>query len=264
MAINFPNSPTNGQTFTDPNGSKWVYETATNSWTAEGTSSQIVDATETDKGIVQLATTAEVTTGTNTTKVITPAGLKVELNKKVNLAGGTMTGNLTLPNLIATASVQGALQHLPSITLSGVSTDLTGIPTWAKRLTLVFNNIKTSGASSLLIVLGTPSGVDGSHYFSYATAVVPPTTLAVAQTSNGISIGSPGGAASALVALLTITRFDGFAWAYTGSSSNTSSSNGVFITGLKGMSESLTRVRITTVSGADTFTAGSVSLIYEG
>jgi len=36
MAINFPNSPTNGQVFTDPNGTKWTYESATKSWTAEG------------------------------------------------------------------------------------------------------------------------------------------------------------------------------------------------------------------------------------
>jgi hypothetical protein len=99
MAINFPNTPTDGQVFIDPNGASWTYNTATNSWTAEGASSQIVDATETDKGIVQLATAAEVTTGTNTTKAVTPAGLKVELDKKVNLAGDTMTGNLTVPSL---------------------------------------------------------------------------------------------------------------------------------------------------------------------
>ena len=35
MAINFPDSPTNGQTYTDPGtGQTWTYELATNSWTA--------------------------------------------------------------------------------------------------------------------------------------------------------------------------------------------------------------------------------------
>ena len=37
-------------------------------------------------GVVQLASTAEVTAGTNSSKAVTPAGLKVELDKKVNLA----------------------------------------------------------------------------------------------------------------------------------------------------------------------------------
>jgi hypothetical protein len=36
MALNFPNTPTDGQVWTDPNGQSWVYETATNSWTAKG------------------------------------------------------------------------------------------------------------------------------------------------------------------------------------------------------------------------------------
>jgi hypothetical protein len=35
-ALNFPNTPANGQKWTDPGGQPWVYETATNSWTAEG------------------------------------------------------------------------------------------------------------------------------------------------------------------------------------------------------------------------------------
>jgi len=36
MALNFPNTPTNAQSYVDPNGHIWVYETATNSWTAQG------------------------------------------------------------------------------------------------------------------------------------------------------------------------------------------------------------------------------------
>jgi hypothetical protein len=161
MALNFPNTPTNAQSYVDPNGHIWVYETATNSWTAQGApvagmvykgpidvttapptgattgslftvstggtpnagfvglptnvpvGSQIIfdgakwqlmsatqpDATETVKGIVELATAAETTTGTDATRAVHPAGLKVELDKKVKLAGDTMTGNLTVPSL---------------------------------------------------------------------------------------------------------------------------------------------------------------------
>jgi hypothetical protein len=144
MALNFPNTPTNAQSYVDPNGHIWVYETATNSWTAQGApvagmvykgpidvttapptgattgslftvstggtpnagfvglptnvpvGSQIIfdgakwqlmsttqpDATETVKGIVELATAAETTTGTDATRAVHPAGLKVELDKK--------------------------------------------------------------------------------------------------------------------------------------------------------------------------------------
>ena len=54
------------------------------------------DATETQKGHVELATAAETTTGTDNTRAVHPAGLKVELDKKVNNAGGAMTGQLTI------------------------------------------------------------------------------------------------------------------------------------------------------------------------
>jgi hypothetical protein len=75
-----------------------------------GTAGRVVDAaqlkahtpanaTETVKGIVELATAAETTTGTDATRAVHPAGLKVELDKKVNKAGDTMTGNLTVPSL---------------------------------------------------------------------------------------------------------------------------------------------------------------------
>ena len=53
-------------------------------------------ATETAAGIVELATAAETTTGTDNTRAVHPAGLKVELDKKVKKAGDTMTGDLVM------------------------------------------------------------------------------------------------------------------------------------------------------------------------
>ena len=163
MALNFPNTPTNAQSYVDPNGHIWVYETATNSWTAQGApvagmvykgpidvttapptgattgslftvstggtpnagfvglptnvpvGSQVIfdgakwqlmsttqpDATETVKGIVELATAAETTTGADATRAVHPAGLKVELDKKAPLASPALTGTPTAPTAAA-------------------------------------------------------------------------------------------------------------------------------------------------------------------
>lgn len=51
-------------------------------------------ASETVRGIVELATAAETTTGTDATRAVHPAGLRVELLKKLNLTGGTLTGGI--------------------------------------------------------------------------------------------------------------------------------------------------------------------------
>ncbi|MFH6942847.1 hypothetical protein [Flavobacterium sp. FlaQc-50] len=59
-------------------------------------SPSVVASTESKAGKVQLATEAETTTGTDKTKAVHPAGLKFELDKKLNLLGGTMTGDLSM------------------------------------------------------------------------------------------------------------------------------------------------------------------------
>ena len=56
---------------------------------------KIPQATDTVAGVVELATDAETTTGSLTTRAITPANAKVELDKKLALAGGTLTGAVT-------------------------------------------------------------------------------------------------------------------------------------------------------------------------
>jgi hypothetical protein len=60
-----------------------------------------VAGTETAVGHVQLATAAETTTGTLNTKAVHPAGLKVELDKKANLASPALTGTPTAPTATA-------------------------------------------------------------------------------------------------------------------------------------------------------------------
>ena len=59
------------------------------------------NASETVKGIVELATAAETTTGTDNTRAVHPAGLKVELDKKAPLAGPTFTGVPKAPTAAA-------------------------------------------------------------------------------------------------------------------------------------------------------------------
>jgi hypothetical protein len=61
--------------------------------------SPVVDATDTLKGIVELATTAEATTGTDTTRAVTPAGLKAVGDTK---AASSHTHSVT--NLTATGT----------------------------------------------------------------------------------------------------------------------------------------------------------------
>ena len=57
-------------------------------------------ATEATAGVVELATAAETTTGTDALRAVTPAGLKVELDKKAALDSPALTGTPTAPTAI--------------------------------------------------------------------------------------------------------------------------------------------------------------------
>lgn len=52
------------------------------------------DASETQKGLVELATNTEAATGTDTTRAVTPANIKPLLDAKLSLTGGTMAGTI--------------------------------------------------------------------------------------------------------------------------------------------------------------------------
>ena len=70
-------------------------------------------------GHIRLATAAEVTTGTDDEKAVTPAGAKVELDKKLLIAGGTMSGILQLQNNTSYETGQGRNVFLSTGTASG-------------------------------------------------------------------------------------------------------------------------------------------------
>lgn len=76
-------------------------------------------ASETQAGIVELATPAETTTGTDSIRAVHPAGLKVELDKKWSIVNYNY-GNLAAPPILVTGSA------VTSIQFTGLNANLHG------------------------------------------------------------------------------------------------------------------------------------------
>jgi hypothetical protein len=148
---------------------------------------------------------------------------------------------------------------------SGTSIDFTSIPSWVKRITVMFNGVSTNSTSFKQIQFGTLSGVETSGYVG-------------AYAYGGSGAGSNGGVATtgfvigSNVAAETLHGSFIFSllnsstnlWAMQGSVAN---STGTFYfyncAGTKALAGTLDRVRITTVNGTDTFDAGSINILYE-
>jgi len=146
---------------------------------------------------------------------------------------------------------------------SGTSIDFTGIPSWVKRVTVMFNGVSTSGVSVYQVQLGITSGFQTTGYtggYSYNGA-----TNAGAAVTTGFGIFNDGGGnfkSGSLVLSLSGANI----WTCHGVFAQTGAAPGynLFTAGTVTLSGTLDRVRITTVNGTDTFDAGSINILYEG
>jgi hypothetical protein len=144
---------------------------------------------------------------------------------------------------------------------SGTSIDFTSIPSWVKRITVMFNAVSTNGASNRLIQIGTGGTATTSGYVS-ATSLLYVAVSITTATTGFIVFGDS--APYQTIGTYTISNISGNIWVISGNAINTQTTP--FATSTAGnvtLSGVLNMVRITTVNGTDTFDNGSVNIFYE-
>ena len=143
---------------------------------------------------------------------------------------------------------------------TGTSVDFTGIPSWVKRVTAMFNGVSTNGTSNLLVQIGSGS-ITSSGYTSCAVQLAASNTTASA-TSGYIATGA-NSTALFLSGHLVVTNVSDNIWVASSTLASTTGNN-QSATGVVTLSNTLDRIRITTANGTDTFDAGSINILYEG
>jgi hypothetical protein len=170
---------------------------------------------------------------------------------------GATAGSLEFADKLVSGTAQAST--------SGTAIDFTGIPSWAKRVTVMFDRVSLNGASEPTIQIGTSGGIQTTGYTG----------------ACGFSGPSGGGSAFStgfrlFVDLAAANSFSGIAtlclssvsttgtWVHSGlishSDGNAYTTSGA---GSKTLSGTLDRVRITADNGTDTFDAGSINIMYE-
>jgi hypothetical protein len=170
---------------------------------------------------------------------------------------------------VLSTGVSGTLvQGTAVASTSGTSIDFTSIPSWVKRITVMFQGVSTSGTSDYLIRLGTSGGVVSSGYVASASTQNSGFQYVSLTSSVGLifsNIGGGGGTASQLWSgLVIISLVSGNNWASFGNIINNVNGYPGTSAGSIALGGTLDRVRITTVNGTDTFDAGSINIQYEG
>jgi hypothetical protein len=191
-------------------------------------------------------------------KLLSSGGGSVEINPPSTASNFVAT----MPAGTGTVAVQGVSSNIvsgTSVTASGTSVDFTGIPSWVKRITVMFSGVSTSGTSVPLIQIGagsvTTSGYVGGGYTSNVNN---------ANSTTGFITGGTISASINKHGIATITLLGSNLWLCSyaggwGGALGTGDVAGGSIT----LAGTLDRVRITTVNGTNTFDAGSINILYE-
>jgi hypothetical protein len=176
------------------------------------------------------------------------------------VAGTTFTGSsFTVP----TGTLYPLVSGTAVASTSGTSIDFTGIPSTAKRITVMFQGVSTTGTSNYVVRIGN-STFTATGYVS-------------AMTYTNLSSNSSVGLADTTGYLLT--RDTGASVSFTGEMRINLLSNFIYVaafnaiggsggptyqgSGLLNLGSVLDRVRITTLNGTDTFDAGSINIMWE-
>jgi hypothetical protein len=181
-------------------------------------------------------------------------------------------GSTTIPTLSATTitgtSVRGGITSGTSVaSTSGVSIDFTGIPSWVKRVTVMFNGVSTSGTSPIIVQLAASGTVQTTGYTGTMTQTQQAQTNVVTTLSSGFTITDATGsvAAQTMYGAMTLTLMTSNDFMATGLFGSPPATTRMFsLAGYKSLGATLDRVRITTVNGTDTFDAGSINILFEG
>lgn len=148
---------------------------------------------------------------------------------------------------------------------SGTSIDFTSIPSWVKRITVMFSGVSTNGTSQVQVQLGTSSGIVTSGYLGTAT-VFATNAIATANTSSGFQLYFQvlDTAAAIRHGQLIISNVSGNVWVGNGNFGLSNSTYATAISAGISLASALDRVRITTIApGTDLFDAGSINIMYE-
>lgn len=154
--------------------------------------------------------------------------------------------------------VRGTSQTAPFT--DNTRAEFTGIPSWVKRVTVMFNGVSTNGTSLIQVQIGSGS-FTASGYVGAVTSTT--STPVVGTSTTGFPVIGQGSAGSSITAQLVLTNISGNIWV-AGVSGFAISTTPICGGGTVTLSGALDRVRVITVNGTDTFDTGSiVNILYE-
>lgn len=170
------------------------------------------------------------------------------------------TGEVVIPNLPAKLDTDKNIVLGTAVAATGTVIDFTGIPSTAKRVTVMFRSVSTTGASPLLIRLGTSGGLTISGYSGSTADILGVQAVLV---STGFQIGTAVSSGALCDGAIVIENYTGNSWVAQGNVARSDAGQIYVVAGSVALAAVLDRIRITTANGTDTFDAGTINISWE-
>jgi hypothetical protein len=166
-------------------------------------------------------------------------------------------------------SWSGTLVSGTAITLTNqTAPEFTGIPSWAKRITVMFGGVSTNGTGIPIVQLGTSSGFTTSGYTSNGITGNSNVVVTTTNTTTGFATENHNPYFTAVATRngqMIISLVGNNVWVSTSiiAAVVAGSPSAAFQGGLVTLSGTLDRIRLY-IDGTQQFDAGTINILYEG
>lgn len=153
-------------------------------------------------------------------------------------------------------NVSGALSSGTAQSASGLGTavNFTDIPSWVKRITIMFAGLSLSGGGTMCVQLGDSGGIEQTGYLGADSGGNSHTV--------GFNLTTPALTANdSISSNAFLTNLSGNTWVFSYCAS--ALSQPYVSSGIKTTSDTLTQLRITTIAGTAPFDGGTINILYE-
>ena len=240
------------------------------------TSAQLASALtdETGTGSAVFATSPTLVTpnlGTPTTLVgtnITGTAASLTAGNATNAVTATTANavasgiTITSPVIAGTPSGVGVLTSGTAQSASGATVSFTGIPSWAKRITVLLKDVTTVSTGLPAIRAGAGS-YEATGYSSTNNAIGQSTVASSLSATTSWDLQNSGGSTQIYSGQLVITRLEGYLYTIAGQVSYNTNGSTALTTGYKTFSGDISQLQLRMSTGADTFNGGSINIMYE-